>query len=69
MSKSVEEQLEGVRDALDAVETRGQRLETKDRVIWRADHAALSKREADLERRLRRQKAGGVRVMRIVPLG
>lgn len=68
MANSVEEQLSRVQDALDAVETRGQRFTIKDRELWRADLAALDKRAERLERKAARAARGGVRVQRIVPL-
>lgn len=68
MAKSVEEQLEETSAALAAVESRGQRFTIKDREVWRADHKSLDKRAERLEKAVARQKRGGVRVQRIVPL-
>lgn len=68
MSKTVAEQLEQVEAALDAVETSGQRYRIKDRELWRADHEKLEARRDKLEKKVRREKRGGIRVARIVPL-
>ena len=68
MSKSVAEQLEQVEAALDAVETGGQRYRIKERELWRANHAELEARRDKLEKKARREKRGGIRVARIVPL-
>lgn len=68
MAKSVEEQLEENAAAISAVEARGQRFTIKDREVWRADHKSLTDRQDKLERKLARQRSGGVRVTRIVPL-
>lgn len=68
MTKSVEEQLAETEAAIAAVESRGQRFTIKDREIWRADLGDLDKRAERLERKAARQKRGGIRVQRIVPL-
>ena len=68
MSQSVDEQLQQVEAALGTVETSGQRYRIKDRELWRADHASLETRRDKLERKAARQKRGGIRVTRIVPL-
>lgn len=68
MTKSVEEQLKQVQDAIDSVETRGQRFTIKDRELWRPDLKALDERQDRLERKASRAARGGVRVQRIIPL-
>ena len=68
MAKTVEEQLAQVQDAIDAVETRGQRFRIKDRELQRADMGALDARQDRLERKADRASRGGVRVQRIVLL-
>lgn len=68
MSKSVEEQLAEVEEAISTVEKRGQRYTIKDRELWRADLSALDKRAERLKKAASRESRGGVRVQRIVPL-
>lgn len=68
MSKSVEEQLTEVQEAISSVTQRGQRYTIKDRELWRADLATLDKRQERLEKAAARKARGGVRVQRIVPL-
>lgn len=68
MAKSVEEQLESVLTAIDAVEQKGQRFTIKDRELWRADLKHLEERRERLQREVERKAEGGIRVQRIVPL-
>ena len=53
---------------MEAVEQRGQRFKIKDREVWRADLNALGKRADRFAVAAARQKTGGVRIQRIVPL-
>ncbi|WP_311276160.1 hypothetical protein [Methylobacterium sp. WCS2018Hpa-22] len=67
MAKSVEDQLADNAAAIEAVEQRGARVTVKDREIWRAPLGELEARAERLEKKVARQKRGGLRVQRIIP--
>ncbi|WP_047308791.1 hypothetical protein [Rhodopseudomonas palustris] len=68
MAKSVEEQLESTLNSIHQIETGGQRYTIKDRELWRGDLRILDRRAERLEKQVARQKRGGIRMQRVVPL-
>ncbi|MGJ4995726.1 MULTISPECIES: hypothetical protein [unclassified Bradyrhizobium] len=68
MAKSVEEQLEETLNSISTVESNGQRYTVKDRELWRADLRQLDQRAQRLEKQAARQKAGGIKMQRVIPL-
>jgi hypothetical protein len=68
MAQSVEEQLATTLEAINKVETSGQRYTNGERELWRGDLSALDKRAQRLETKAARAKAGGIRIQRVIPL-
>jgi hypothetical protein len=68
MAQSVEEQLATTLEAINKVETSGQRYTVKDRELWRGNLGELDKRAQRLETKAARARNGGVRIQRIIPL-
>ncbi|MGJ4942473.1 MULTISPECIES: hypothetical protein [unclassified Bradyrhizobium] len=68
MAKTVEEQLESTINSITQVEQNGQRYTIKDRELWRGDLRQLDQRAQRLEKAAARQKRGGIRTQRVVPL-
>lgn len=68
MAKTVEEQLEETLTSISTVEQNGQRYTIKDRELWRADLRQLDQRAQRLEKQAAREKRGGLRIQRVIPL-
>lgn len=68
MAKSVEEQLESTLTSIQQVEQNGQRYTIKDRELWRGDLRQLEQRAQRLEKKAAREKRGGIRTQRVIPL-
>jgi hypothetical protein len=66
--KTVDEQLAASLDAIDKIESGGQRYTIKDREVWRGDLEVLDKRALRLERKASRQRNGGLTIQRVIPL-
>ncbi|MGX9427993.1 hypothetical protein [Bradyrhizobium sp. LeoA1S1] len=68
MAKSIEEQLESTLNSIQQVEQSGQRYTIKDRELWRGDLRQLDQRAQRLEKQAAREKRGGIRIQRVIPL-
>lgn len=68
MAKSIEEQLESTLTSIQQVEQNGQRYTIKDRELWRGDLRQLDQRAQRLEKQAAREKRGGIRIQRVIPL-
>lgn len=68
MATPYQDQLAEINRAITAVVERGQRYRIGDRELWRPDLEWLRSERARLEPLAAREKQGGIRVRRVVPL-